>query len=139
MKGQDVREMRFIVAVDFDGVIHKYSQGYHDGSIYDGPMEGAKETMAFLKSLGVVTIIHSARSCAKEIVNGKGETHTSPGQLEDMLAWLHEHEIEYSSVWVGLGKPIAHVYLDDRALLFSTWGAAKTVIGSLMDAWRAHK
>jgi hypothetical protein len=32
--------------MDFDGVIHKYSKGWLDGSIYDEPMEGAKEQLA---------------------------------------------------------------------------------------------
>ena len=37
--------MKKTIAVDFDGVIHKYSRGYQDGSIYDEPVEGALETM----------------------------------------------------------------------------------------------
>ena len=33
------------IAVDFDGFIHKYSKGWHDGSIYDEPVEGAAEAL----------------------------------------------------------------------------------------------
>lgn len=37
-----------IVAIDFDGVIHKYSKGFGTGEIYDPPVKGAYE---FLKGL----------------------------------------------------------------------------------------
>ena len=32
--------MRKNIVFDFDGVIHKYSKGWQDGSIYDEPVEG---------------------------------------------------------------------------------------------------
>ena len=28
------------LGLDFDGVIHKNSKGFHDGTIYDEPLEG---------------------------------------------------------------------------------------------------
>ena len=29
------KENKNIIAIDFDGVIHKSSRGFHDGTIYD--------------------------------------------------------------------------------------------------------
>ena len=30
------------IGIDFDGVIHKNSKGFHDGTIYDEPIEGVE-------------------------------------------------------------------------------------------------
>lgn len=36
------------IAVDFDGVIHAYSKGWLDGSLYDDPVPGAIESLNVL-------------------------------------------------------------------------------------------
>ena len=41
------------ISVDFDGVIHKCSKGYHDGTIYDDPVEGVKEALKKLIYLNI--------------------------------------------------------------------------------------
>ncbi len=41
--------MELKIAVDFDGVIHRYSKGWHDGTIYDPPMDGCYDAMNQLK------------------------------------------------------------------------------------------
>lgn len=33
------------VALDLDGVLHAYSRGWHDGTIYDGPAPGALDAV----------------------------------------------------------------------------------------------
>lgn len=50
------------VAIDFDGVIHKYSKGWQDGSIYDEPTSGAFEYIASLMKDGNAVFILSTRS-----------------------------------------------------------------------------
>jgi hypothetical protein len=35
------------------------------------------------------------------------------------LDWLERNGIEYDEIYFG--KPNAHIYVDDRALRFSTW------------------
>ena len=48
------------VAVDFDGVIHGYSKGWRDGTIYDGPVPGAVDALRTLMEHYAV-FIHTSR------------------------------------------------------------------------------
>jgi ribonucleotide monophosphatase NagD (HAD superfamily) len=89
------------VCVDFDGVIHKYSKGYQDGSIYDEPMEGAKESLERLSKEGYEVVIFTTRT---------------RGKISD---WLEKHEIPYDMV--TREKLPAMAYIDDRAIRFTNW------------------
>ena len=91
-----------VLALDFDGVIHKYSGGYKDGSIYDDPMEGAVEGITKLKEAGYELIIYTTRP-----------------NIEDIKKWLMKHigfEIEIAD-----RKPKAMAYIDDRGIRFTNW------------------
>ena len=48
--------------VDFDRVIHRYSKGWHDGTIYDKPVDGAVEALKSLQAQGWQIIIFTTRS-----------------------------------------------------------------------------
>ena len=50
-----------IVCIDFDGVIHGYSKGWQDGSIYDPPVPGCGAAILRLMAKYRVAI-HSSRS-----------------------------------------------------------------------------
>jgi len=50
------------ISIDFDGVIHRYSKGWHDGTIYDEPMEGAFEYIKRLMDEGYCVYVLSTRS-----------------------------------------------------------------------------
>ena len=45
------------IAVDLDGVIHRYAKGWHDGSIYDEPIDGAFEALRELMKKYAVFIL----------------------------------------------------------------------------------
>jgi hypothetical protein len=49
-----------------------------------------------------------------------------------MKAYLAEHEIPYDKIWT-FGKPMADIYLDDRAIGFrGDWNAALTDINNFV-------
>ncbi|MFZ9498824.1 MAG: hypothetical protein ACO28S_02445 [Bacteroidia bacterium] len=50
------------VAIDFDGVLHGYSQGWQDGRIYDPPVAGSREALEAMKAQGWKIYIYSTRS-----------------------------------------------------------------------------
>ena len=47
------------IVLDFDGVIHKYSQGYQ-GKIYDPPVDGTQEALVTMLDKGFKLVIHTA-------------------------------------------------------------------------------
>jgi len=112
---------RKTIAVDFDGVLHSYSSGWHGVlTIADPPVRGAIEWLTAAVARYKV-VIHTAR-----LLNGTLEGETTPGPHKVIAAieqWLAHHDCPLEVVdqfnWhTGCGKPHAHVYLDDRGLCF---------------------
>lgn len=110
------------ISVDFDGVIHQYSQGWQDGTIYDPPMPGALDGLRMLMEYDAVFILTTR-------------------DVHQVATWLNEHGIhpvitmntfeDEKPFWHARGtllvtnrKLAANVYLDDRALHFTTWERA---------------
>ena len=104
-----------IVSVDFDGVIHQYSRGFHDGTIYDPPIHGAKESLSSLVADGFEVYIVTAR-----LWPGHGIAEQQRRNIEQWLdqngfiKGTHYHELTNN-------KPPAVAYVDDRAILFQSW------------------
>jgi len=105
------------VAVDFDGVVHGYSKGWHDGTIYDGPKQGAIEALRVLMGRFAV-FIHTTRD------------------VYDVALWLGRYGFECEAwpalppaeFWNTQGvllvtsrKLPAVAYIDDRAVRFRNW------------------
>ena len=125
---RDGKEFRLpvkpVIAVDFDGVLHRYSKGWDDGSIYDPPMPGTKAGMEQLRKHGYTLLIFSARN-------------RNPDREEEMRAWLKEHEIPFDRIaTLADGKPFADVYLDDLAVRFEGWTNA---IPAVVRAVATHR
>src|SRR3989304_2607402 len=96
------------VAIDFDGVLHKYSREWDDGTIYDDPVDGAADAMQALLDHGLEVVIYSTR-CHDREVNGEFEPH----QRAEMADWLEKHKIPYTRIHDQPGKTLCSPIVDD--------------------------
>ncbi len=105
-----------VICVDFDGVIHRYSKGWQDGAIYDPPMEGAKEELERLVSKDYKVIILTTRLNPEvnDDINLEKNKISKWLSANGFQRGTHYHDI--TAV-----KPIAGIYIDDRALRFTNW------------------
>jgi len=101
------------IMIDFDGTIHTYSKGFHDGSLYDGPTEGCKEGMSFLKNLGFELVIFTSR------VSKETNPDTYKINEEMVRKWLDKYGVPFDRI--SAEKMFALCYIDDRGIRFSTW------------------
>ena len=102
------------IGIDFDGVIHKCSKGYYDGTIYDDPVEGAYEALELLSENHTIIINTCKAKPDRGLVNGKTGT-----QL--VWEWLDKHGMSKFVSKVTSEKPRAKFYIDDKAISFDNW------------------
>lgn len=103
------------IAIDFDGVIHMNSKGFHDGTVYDLPVEGAIESLKELSSKGFDIVLFTAKvKPDRPLVNGKTGS-------ELVWEWLSKYKIDKYIKEVTCEKPRALCYIDDKAIEFKTW------------------
>ena len=93
---------RPVICVDLDGVLAKYD-GWRGKAIIGEPVDGAIE---FSRSLAEYAdmIVWSARV-------------RTAADAKLIRKWLEESGIVYVDVFTGKGKPPAHAYVDDRAVV----------------------
>tara|TARA_Y100000361_G_C11135838_1_gene331846 strand:- start:729 stop:1124 length:396 start_codon:yes stop_codon:yes gene_type:complete len=104
------------LGVDFDGVIHKNSKGFYDGTIYDEPVDGAINGIKYLnEKLGYDLVIYTCKANPKRpLVDGKTG-------IELIWEWLEKHNIKQNIKDVTYIKPNAVAYIDDKAIRFDNW------------------
>lgn len=103
------------IGIDFDGVIHKCSKGYYDGTIYDDPIDGSLESLKTIKEMGFNIIIYSCKSRSdRPSVNGKNGT-------EMIWEWLEKHDVKHLVSDVVSEKPRAICFIDDKGYRFENW------------------
>lgn len=115
------------LAVDFDGVIADYSQGYLGPDVFGDPLPGAAEGLRQLKGEGWTIIVHTARPPTAGlrsylVTHGIPYDSINTPAPTDGVADLDGQELSMAPGGdLEPRKPIADVYLDDRAERFTSW------------------
>jgi len=100
------------LAIDFDGVVHTFDKGWHDGTCYGAPIEGALEAIKSLADDWNIIIFSAKVRPDRPFVNGK-----TGYELVD--EWLEEHGVRDYVSEITHEKPRAKFYIDDKAIEFT--------------------
>ena len=92
------------IAIDFDGVIHRYSKGFKGkDNAYDSPNENITDALDYFKSKNYRLVVFSTRP--KEVI----------------ADWLKKYDLQdYFSDITDIKIP-AKIYIDDRGYKFESW------------------
>jgi hypothetical protein len=103
------------LCIDFDGVVHRYSKGWQDGTIYDdvtdGFFEWAAEAQRYFK-----LVIYSSRS--KDM---NQRTLMAMWLYEQRNKWIAAHgpaDVDLIDIEFAHEKPPAFLTIDDRCQPF---------------------
>lgn len=102
------------LAIDFDGVIHKNSKGFHDGTIYDGPVEGVYNALEQLSKSYTLIIFTAKAKPDRPLIDGKNG-------IELIWEWLKKYKMDSFISDIVSEKPRAIYYIDDKAIHFTNW------------------
>jgi len=105
------------IAIDFDGVIHSFEFGFHDGTIYGTPLPGSLESIKKIAEKYKIIIYTAKAKKDRPLINGKTGT-------ELVWEWLKKYEIDTLIADVTAEKPRAVCYIDDKAIQFINWNQA---------------
>ena len=102
------------LAIDFDGVIHKSSKSFHDGTIYDDPVDGVEEALKRLSKDYTLIIYTCKANPDRPLINDKTGT-------ELIWEWLRKYGLDKYIEDITYTKPNAKYYIDDKAVRFTNW------------------
>ena len=109
------------IGIDFDGVVHKNSKGFYDGSIYDDPVDGIEELLIALNKKYKLILFSAKARKDRMLINGKTG-------IELIDEWLIKNNLRHYFVEITAEKPRAVCYIDDKAVRFTS---AETCIEEL--------
>lgn len=99
------------IMVDLDGVICTEERTFERPLAE--PIAGAREALQQLRDAGHTVVIYTARNWPEYRVTKK---------------WLDDHGFAYDGL--HMGKPVADLWIDDRAIPFTNWTDALARVGS---------
>ena len=104
------------LGLDFDGVIYKNSKGFHDGTLYDEPLDGAIDSLKYInETLGYDLVIYTCKANPERpMVSGKTG-------IELVWEWLEKYGVKDNIKDVTYIKPNAVAYIDDKGITFNNW------------------
>ncbi len=90
------------IMIDLDGVICTEERTFERPLAK--PLDGAREAVERLRAAGHTVIVYTARTWSEYKVTKK---------------WLDDHGFQFDGL--HMGKPVADVWIDDRAVRFTNW------------------
>tara|TARA_R110000824_G_scaffold24497_2_gene86247 strand:+ start:18176 stop:18577 length:402 start_codon:yes stop_codon:yes gene_type:complete len=114
------------VAIDFDGVVHDFSKGWHDGTCYGKPLPGSLDAIRKLSKNYNIIIFTAKVKPSRPLVNGM-----TGHQL--VAQWLEDHNVLQYVDEITCEKPRAQIYIDDKGYRFENWKDALKQIKNILD------
>ena len=112
--------MNKTICIDFDGVIHRHSKGWQDGTVYDLAVDGALDSIRALQDRGYAVVVSTARKELIPVANwmrGQGyierKITVDSHQHKDVPFWNST-----TTVLITNRKIPAIAYIDDRGITF---------------------
>jgi|TARA_Y100000310_G_C20501608_1_gene724278 capsule biosynthesis phosphatase len=110
------------ICVDLDGTICETKtkdQSYKDVK----PLDGAVDTLEFLKQRGYYIVINTARNM-RTCENNLGRVIANQGRI--VIEWLDKYCIPYDELLFG--KPHVDFFIDDKGIKFTNWKDVKNIL-----------
>lgn len=109
-----------VIALDLDGTIAQYDK-FEGVDVIGDPIEGAQDFVDKLSKLGEV-IIYTTR------MNPDMDNKYTQDELFDIIkSWMNKHKFPDVEIYIGQGKPLADVYVDDRAFNLNPGKESNTI------------
>ncbi len=112
------------IGIDFDGVIHQYSSGWHDGTIYDGLVPGAESAIReLMRTYAVFVFTARVPLQVAQWLQGR-VVFPVVADIEGPPDDRQEFWNMRGTLLVTRRKLPAVAYIDDRAIRFHNWDQA---------------
>lgn len=118
------KDETYQIGVDFDGVVHKNSKGFFDGTVYDKPVEGIVDLLELLSKKYKLVLFSAKARKDRMLINGK----TGEELIEE---WLIKNKLRKYFTEITSEKPRAVCYIDDKAVRFTDVSNCKQQLRNL--------